>query len=187
LTSASQDTGQSSADVPGDVPDTGVPDTDVPDTDVPDTGVPDTDVPNTRQDLMVGGFTGPVDGFTGLVGMEITELSPDRVVLEWTARPELHQPHGILHGGVYCTAVETAASCGAALWLGTRGNVVGVSNQTDFLRTVREGALTATATPVHRGRLQQVWQVEIHDRERRLVARGQVRLQNIENAGRLGR
>ena len=156
-----------------------------------DSGRPSTDTPGSTPGSTPGGIPGGIlgtgQGFIALVGMEITELGPDRVVLEWEVRPDLHQPYGILHGGVYCTAVETAASCGAALWFGTRGNVVGVSNQTDFLRAVREGTLTATATPVHRGRLQQVWQVEIHDQDRRLVARGQVRLQNLENTERLGR
>jgi 1,4-dihydroxy-2-naphthoyl-CoA hydrolase len=146
-------------------------------------GHPSADISGTT----LGDIPGTGEGFAGLVGMEVTELGPDRVVLEWKVRPDLHQPYGILHGGVYCTAVETAASYGAAFWFGTRGNVVGVSNQTDFLRAVREGTLTATATPVHRGRLQQVWQVEIHDQDRRLVARGQVRLQNLENAEHLGR
>ena len=75
--------------------------------------------------------------------------------------------------------VETAASIAAALWIGDRGKVVGVSNQTDFLRAVSEGELTAVATPIHRGRLQQLWSVEIHDEDERLIARGQVRLQNI--------
>ncbi|HET9657786.1 MAG TPA: PaaI family thioesterase [Kineosporiaceae bacterium] len=126
-------------------------------------------------------------GFTGLIGMEVLQLGADRAVLRWTVRPELHQPHGIVHGGVYCTAVETAASFGAAFWYADRGHVVGVSNTTDFLRAVREGTLTATATPVHRGRTQQLWQVDILDDGDRLVARGQVRLQNVEDADRLGR
>jgi 1,4-dihydroxy-2-naphthoyl-CoA hydrolase len=126
-------------------------------------------------------------GFTGLIGLQVVELGPDQVILRWEVRPELHQPYGIVHGGVYCAVVETAASYGAAFWWHNRGHVVGVSNQTDFLRAVREGTLAATATPLHRGRLQQLWQVEIHDDDRRLVARGQVRLQNIENTERLGR
>jgi uncharacterized protein (TIGR00369 family) len=125
-------------------------------------------------------------GLFSALNFEITEASGDRVVLEWTIRPHHHQPYGIVHGGVYCSAVETAASIGAALWLGDRGQVVGVSNQTDFLRAVREGRLTGTATPVHRGRLQQLWDVGITDEGGRLVARGQVRLQNIEAADRLG-
>ncbi len=118
-------------------------------------------------------------GFFALLGLEYGEASGDRVTVRWRVRPELLQPYGIQHGGVYCSVVETAASVGAGLWLGERGRVVGVSNQTDFLRPVGDGELTAVATPVHRGRSQQLWQVEISDAKDRLVARGQVRLQNL--------
>ena len=83
---------------------------------------------------------------------------------------------------MHCALVETAASIGAQLWLGGDGIVVGVSNQTDFLRGVKvEGALQARATPVHRGRLQQLWQVDVHDGDKRLVATGKVRLQNLRD------
>ena len=118
-------------------------------------------------------------GFSHLLGMRFLEASGDRVVLTWHVTPEQHQPFGILHGGVLASAVETAASIGAGYWYGDRGRVVGVSNQTDFLRAVTEGALTATGTPIHRGRSQQLWQVDIVDDQGRLVARGQLRLQNL--------
>ncbi|MGH3367597.1 MAG: PaaI family thioesterase [Nocardioidaceae bacterium] len=119
-------------------------------------------------------------GFGEWLGLSVTDASGDRVVLSWKVRPELWQPYGIVHGGVHCAAVETAASIAAGLWLGDRGTVVGVSNHTDFLRAVHEGELRAVATPIHRGRLQQLWLVEIDDEQQRLVARGQVRLQNLE-------
>jgi uncharacterized protein (TIGR00369 family) len=83
--------------------------------------------------------------------------------------------------------VETAASIAAAAWLGERGQVVGVNNSTDFLRAVREGTLHAVAEPVHRGRLQQLWLVEIRDPDDRLIARGQVRLQNLPQEQAAGR
>lgn len=118
-------------------------------------------------------------GFVALLGLKFDEVSGDRVVIRWQVRPELHQPYGIQHGGVYCAVVETAASIGGALWLGDKGKVVGVSNQTDFLRAVRDGELTAVGTPIHRGRSQQLWLVEITDEGGRLVSRGQVRLQNL--------
>ncbi|WP_167666580.1 PaaI family thioesterase [Micromonospora narathiwatensis] len=121
-------------------------------------------------------------GFVALLGLKFDEVSGDRVVIRWRVRPELHQPYGIQHGGVYCSVVETAASIGGAVWLGDQGQVVGVSNQTDFLRAVRDGELTAVGTPIHRGRSQQLWTVEITDDDGRLVARGQVRLQNLTAA-----
>ena len=125
-------------------------------------------------------------GFGELLGLRFDDVTPDRVAISWDVTPALHQPYGIVHGGVYASVVETAASIAAAAWLGERGQVVGVSNSTDFLRAVREGTLHAVAEPVHRGRLQQLWLVEIRDESERLVARGQVRLQNIPDADRLG-
>ena len=62
-----------------------------------------------------------------------------------------------------------------------------MSNTTDFLRASREGTITAVGTPVHRGRLQQLWEVRMTDVDDRLLAKGQVRLQNILDADRLGR
>jgi 1,4-dihydroxy-2-naphthoyl-CoA hydrolase len=124
-------------------------------------------------------------GFADLLGLRFEEVGPDRVVIVWDVTPALHQPYGIVHGGVHASVVETAASIGAAVWLGDRGQVVGVSNHTDFLRAARDGRLRAVADPIHRGRLQQLWLVEIRDEQDRLIARGQVRLQNIAGADRL--
>ncbi|MGN6132014.1 MAG: PaaI family thioesterase [Nocardioidaceae bacterium] len=118
--------------------------------------------------------------FVEHLGLDMTEVGGDRVVGVWEAQPKHHQPYGIVHGGVHCSVVETLASVGAAMWFGDRGKVVGVNNSTDFYRAVSDGRLTSTATPVHRGRSQQVWLVETLDEQGRLVARGQVRLQNLE-------
>jgi len=121
-------------------------------------------------------------GLVALLGLRIDEVTPDRATISWTVTPDLFQPQGLLHGGVHCAVVETAASIAAAAWLGDRGTVVGVANQTDFFRAVTEGDLVAVATPLHRGRSQQLWQVEIRDDTERLVARGQVRMQNLAPA-----
>ncbi|HTI75469.1 MAG TPA: PaaI family thioesterase, partial [Mycobacterium sp.] len=48
-----------------------------------------------------------------------------------------------------------------------------------FLRAISAGTVTAVSTPIHRGRRQQLWLVTITDDNDRVVARGQVRLQNI--------
>ena len=121
-------------------------------------------------------------GFVKLVGVRVAEASGDRVVLTCPVTPDLHQPFGLVHGGVYATLAETAASVAGASWFGERGVVAGVSNHTDFLRAVREGGLRAEATPLSRGRTTQLWQVEISDDRGRLVAHSKVRLQNLAQA-----
>jgi uncharacterized protein (TIGR00369 family) len=117
--------------------------------------------------------------FVTYLGLEITEARGDRVVARWTAGEKHHQPFGIVHGGVHASVVETLGSIGATVWFGDRGRCVGVSNTTDFYRAVAEGEMSSVGTPVHQGRSQQVWLVETHDDEGRLVARGQLRIQNL--------
>lgn len=125
-------------------------------------------------------------GFGAALGLEFLELTADVVRAQWTVTPNQHQPYGIVHGGVYCAVIETIASMGGAIWFGDRGNVVGVNNNTDFLRATREGVLTAVGTPIHRGRTQQLWRVVITDAQDRIVSQGQVRLANIEDSARIG-
>lgn len=126
-----------------------------------------------------GSFPADLAGpfLTGM-GARFLHASGDRVVLELPVSDALKQPYGIVHGGVYCALAESAANVAGALWL-TDGRVtVGISNHTHFLHAVRAGTLTAEATPVHRGRLLQLWTVSIT--AEREVARSEVRLANIE-------
>jgi 1,4-dihydroxy-2-naphthoyl-CoA hydrolase len=119
------------------------------------------------------------DGFDKHIGLEIVSATGDKVVGRFEVTPPLLQPYGLLHGGVLCSVVETLGSVGGAVWFGDRGNVVGTSNHTNFLRGVREGVLTAVATPIHRGRSQQLWTVDVRDEQQRLVAKGELRVANL--------
>ncbi|GAS87222.1 ComA operon protein 2 [Mycolicibacterium brisbanense] len=120
-------------------------------------------------------------GFDSVIGLKYVELSPDGGRAQLTITDELLQPWGIMHGGVYCAIVESLASVSAHVWLSEHGGgtVVGVNNNTDFLRAIGSGTVTAVSTPIHRGRRQQLWLITITDENGKLVARGQVRLQNL--------
>ena len=123
-------------------------------------------------------------GFDDQIGLTYLDVTPDGAKAQLTITDKLLQPHGIVHGGVYCAIVESVASHSAAVWLDSKGhgsNVVGVNNNTDFLRAITAGMVTAVSTPIHRGRRQQIWLIEITDTNDKMVARGQVRLQNLPN------
>jgi 1,4-dihydroxy-2-naphthoyl-CoA hydrolase len=124
----------------------------------------------------------PEAPFDKELGLVFTEISPDRTRAQLDVVPKLLQPMGIVHGGVYCSVVESLASVAAYTWIAANGggSVVGVNNNTDFLRAINSGTVYGAATPVHRGRRQQLWIVTIADSDDRLVARGQVRLQNLD-------
>jgi len=128
-------------------------------------------------------------GLDSLLGVVVEELSPDHCRIRLEVEGRHHQPFGIIHGGTYCAIVESAASTAGALWAMSNGmrGAVGVSNTTDFFRSHRAGPITADATPVHRGRSQQVWQVEVtRAADGKLLARGQVRLHNLQALESIG-
>jgi 1,4-dihydroxy-2-naphthoyl-CoA hydrolase len=118
-----------------------------------------------------------------LVDAHFEEATPTRVSGTIAADERHHQPWGLIHGGLYTAAIETFATIGAYQAVKDSGQqVVGVSNATDFLRSHRSGRLRVVGEPVHQGRSYQLWQVDIRsdDDAGKLIARGQVRLQNIE-------
>jgi 1,4-dihydroxy-2-naphthoyl-CoA hydrolase len=119
--------------------------------------------------------------FMQLLEIEFDERSATRVTGSIAADERHHQPWGLIHGGLYTTAIESFATTGAFESIKDQGmQAVGVSNLTDFVRPHRGGRLQVVATPIHQGRTQQLWQVEIRrPGDGKLVARGQVRLQNV--------
>jgi 1,4-dihydroxy-2-naphthoyl-CoA hydrolase len=119
--------------------------------------------------------------FMAAAGLRLTHVAAERVEGTLDLGPEHHTPWGVVHGGVYTAAIESAASVGASAAVAERGQIaVGVNNTTDFLRSMTAGSVAVTATPVQQGRTQQLWDVRITDPDGRLVARGTVRLQNVE-------
>jgi len=120
--------------------------------------------------------------FMRTLDVHFEEIGPKRVVGWFEAGPRHHQPWGLVHGGVFTAIIETFATSGAYQAVKDSGRLaVGVNNVTDFLRPHKEGRLRVTAEPLQQGRTQQLWQVVItRDQDGRGVARGQVRLQNID-------
>ncbi len=117
-----------------------------------------------------------------LLEIDFEEVGSTRVTESIAADERHHQPWGLVHGGLYTTAIESFATVGAYEAVKDRDQQgVGVSNITDFLRPHRTGRLQVVAVPVQQGRTQQLWQVEIRrPDDGKLIARGQVRLQNVE-------
>jgi uncharacterized protein (TIGR00369 family) len=122
------------------------------------------------------------EGWLQAMGVTITHATQDEVRAELTVGTEHLQGYGIVHGGVHCGLIESLASIGAAIFALPRNqSVVGLENNTSFVRAVRAGAkLHAVSTPITRGRRTQVWEARVLDEQERLVATGRVRLLCIE-------
>jgi uncharacterized protein (TIGR00369 family) len=122
------------------------------------------------------------EGWLQGMGVEITYATKDEVRCELVIGPQHLQPYGVVHGGVHCGVIESLASIGAYLFARERGqHVVGLENNTSFVRAVRGGArLHAVARPVTRGRQTQVWVADVFDEAEKVVATGRVRLLCLE-------
>ncbi len=119
--------------------------------------------------------------FMKLLGLSFEEMGPEQVVAYFETGVDLHQPWGLVHGGVFTAVIETAATTGAYQAVKDRGQLaVGVNNVTDFLRPHQQGRLRVVAEPLQQGKSQQLWQVIVEREDGKTVARGQVRLQNVE-------
>jgi 1,4-dihydroxy-2-naphthoyl-CoA hydrolase len=119
--------------------------------------------------------------FVSAAGLVLDEITTTLVRGHIDLTDAHHTPWGIVHGGVYSSAVESAASLGAGAAVRDRGMaVVGLVNTTHFLRPLSSGRVLVEATPINQGRTQQLWKVDITTVEGKIVAHGEVRLQNVE-------
>jgi 1,4-dihydroxy-2-naphthoyl-CoA hydrolase len=126
----------------------------------------------------------PAPGFVGTLAFTTSESTGTRVTGTAELGPEQHTPWGVVHGGVYCAIVESAASIGASNAVREQGQFsVGVNNSTDFIRSMTAGRVDVVAEPVQQGRTQQLWQVTLTREDGKLVAQGRVRLQNVPLPG----
>lgn len=133
--------------------------------------------------MLMTNLTAPSE-LMALLEIQFDEIQATHVGGSVAADERHHQPWGLVHGGLFTAVIETFATTGAYEAVKNRGQqAVGVTNLTDFIRPHRSGRLDVHATAIHQGRTQQLWQVEIRRPEDdKLVARGQVRLQNIDAA-----
>lgn len=115
-------------------------------------------------------------GVIAYLGIETVSATAGRVEMRLEVGERVHQPYGILHGGVSALMAESAASLGGALAAAPGHYVVGIELNASHLRPMREGMLTAVATPVRVGRTVQVWEIVLTDERGREICRSRCTL-----------
>jgi 1,4-dihydroxy-2-naphthoyl-CoA hydrolase len=104
------------------------------------------------------------------LGIRTVETGPDRVVFEVDVTPKVHQPMGLLHGGVSAVLAESAASMGAYMNCSPDEYAVGIDLNISHLRARTSGTVQAIATPIRKGRAVHVWGIDLIDDEGKQVA-----------------
>lgn len=124
---------------------------------------------------------GPPDvGVHAALGIEMIEVTKERVICRAEVTHRVHQPHGILHGGVSALMAESAASIGGTMHVSPGQTVVGIELNASHLRAMSSGTLTATAHPVRVGRRVQVWAIDLTDDDGRMICTARCSLAVIE-------
>jgi 1,4-dihydroxy-2-naphthoyl-CoA hydrolase len=105
-----------------------------------------------------------------LLDIQYVEITPDKVVMKMPVEPKVHQPFGLLHGGASVVLAETAASMATLFNIDISNfTAVGMEINANHIRSKKKGTITATATPLHKGRRTMVWDIKITDEEDRLI------------------
>ncbi len=108
--------------------------------------------------------------FAGLIGMELDEAGPDRVVAHLTWSPQLCTSAGILHDGALMSLADTTGALVAFLGLTEGQTTARITSTTQMFRPVSAGTVRAVAVPLHRGRTTATVQTSLYDDAGRLVA-----------------
>lgn len=104
------------------------------------------------------------------LGIEWVEVGEDFLKIKMPVDHRTIQPYGLLHGGASCVLAETVGSVASAMVIDHSAFIcVGLEINANHVRGVRQGYVTATATPLHLGNSTHVWDIRINDEKGRLV------------------
>ena len=104
------------------------------------------------------------------LGMEWVAVGEDYIKMKMPVDERTRQPYGLLHGGASCALAETVGSIASHYIIDPDKFIcVGLEINANHVRSVREGFVTATCTPLHIGASTHVWDIKIHDEREKLV------------------
>lgn len=103
--------------------------------------------------------------------IKFLEASAEKVVATMPVSSKVHQPDGVLHGGATVALAETVGSFASALSVNRETHIVrGIEISANHLRSVRDGIVTATAIPLHKGRTTHLWEIRVTDESDALIS-----------------
>ena len=115
------------------------------------------------------------NSMAGALGIEFTAIGDDFLEARMEVGSRTKQPFGFLHGGATCALVETVGSIASTLVVGYgEMECFGIELNANHLKAVRDGWVSARATPLQLGRSLHVWDVRVMDEQKRLICVGRL-------------
>jgi uncharacterized protein (TIGR00369 family) len=106
-----------------------------------------------------------------LMGVELEEASPDKVVATMAVRKDLCTIGDNLHGGAIMAFADTLGAIAAILNMPQGSRTTTIESKTNFIRGAPLGSrVTGESVPVHRGRTTVVCQTTVRSDSGKLVA-----------------
>ncbi len=102
------------------------------------------------------------------LGIEISAFGEDWIEATMPVDHRTTQPFGLLHGGISVALAETIGSLAGYLAIEENKIAVGLDINAHHLRSVKQGIVTAKATPISLNRNIHVWQIDIRDEQDKL-------------------
>jgi uncharacterized protein (TIGR00369 family) len=108
--------------------------------------------------------------FAAALGINVDEVTPQRVTATMNWSEDRCTTGGIMHGGALMAFADTIGAVCAVVNLPPGAATSTIESKTNFFRAVRGGVVTATCVPLHVGRTTIVAQTNLTDDRGKLVA-----------------
>lgn len=107
----------------------------------------------------------------GLIGLQLTEATAERVTATMRVRPDLCTSGGVLHGGAIMAFADTLGAVGTVANLPPGARTTTIESSTKFLAAALvDSTVTGECTAFHRGRTTMVWQTLVRSEAGKLCA-----------------
>ena len=108
--------------------------------------------------------------FAKMIGMKLVAMQPSEATIEIEMRDQLRQPHGLLHGGVTATLIDTAMAFAVITVLTKEEKASTVDLNVYYLRPHTEGKVSCTAKIVKAGKRLLTVSAEVANEQGKLIA-----------------
>ncbi|HEY4255208.1 MAG TPA: PaaI family thioesterase [Chlamydiales bacterium] len=115
------------------------------------------------------------NGLSEHLQIEFVDVGPNFLTARMPVGPFVMQPLGSLHGGASAALAETVGSVAANYCVDPATKMcLGLDLNINHVRPVAKGWVDAVARPLHLGKTTQVWDIQIHSHEKKLIAVGRL-------------
>ena len=110
--------------------------------------------------------------FTRLIGLQVPEAAPERVVGQITVREDLCTTGRIMHGGAIMAIADSLGAIAAYMNSPDEAKATTtIESKTNFMRAAPLGSeVIAECLPMHVGRRTSVWQTTLRNEEGKTLA-----------------